>query len=250
MKKLNLLALIAAASLTFYSCDRQEIEEIEEIGITEELSFTSNSAIESLQTIDDLRNAGVAVSRGLANAVNNDLQRLLDAAELSTTRRGRRTLRIQRFRRGQIRELQRIAAQLEDLVIADPDPVDPVDPIDPVEPGVILQISDLNLSSDAQLALSFRGASTGSVTNAINRTVTSVSTNAVGLFSLAADGRIINQNGQLRTRDQFEQQVLDGFRRLFTRTARNRVRNFDAVVEEFRPLAANATDNLLFLLNN
>jgi len=256
MKKPLLLSGIVLLSLaTLFSC-QNDTEITEEIGTTEALSIEKNfndvPGLDTLESINDLRNAGVAVSNSLARRVNNSLPALLNAADLSTSRRGRRTLRNQRFRRFQIRELQRIAAQIENLVIVVDDPVDP-DPApapDPVEPGVILQIADLNLSADAELALSFRGAATGSVRNAIDRTVTSVSTNAVGLFSLADDGRVINQNGQLRTRDQFEQQILDGFRRRFTRTARNSVRDFDAVVEEFRPLAANATNNLFFLLNN
>jgi len=261
MKNLIYTALIAVFALgTITSCEKDVILD-EEIEIADDASFARGSVTQknstAFETIDDLRAAGIRVSRSLQNAVNNNVQTLLDAAALSTTRNGRRTLRRRGFGRRLINQLRRIAAELENLETEEPTP-DPVpdptpdptpDPV-PTDPGVILQIADLNLSADAQRILSFGSAEVGSGRDAIDRTVTSVSTNSIGLFSLANDGRIINQNGRLRTRNQFEQDILDGFRRRFGSTARNSVPNFNATLEEFRPLAANATDNLLALLNN
>jgi len=253
MKNLIYTALIAVFVLgTITSCEKDVIL-TEEIEIADDASSVNGSiALRSslaFETINDLRAAGIRVSRSLQNAVNNNVQTLLDAATLSTTRNGRRTLRRRGFGRRLINQLRRIATEVENLQTEDPNPDPSPDPV-PTEPGVILQIADLNLSANAQRILSFGSAEVGSVSDAIDRTVTSVSTNSIGLFSLARDGRIIDQNGRLKTRNQFEQDILDGFRRRFGSTARNSVPNFNATIEEFRPLAVNATNNLLFLLNN
>ena len=87
-------------------------------------------------------------------------------------------------------------------------------------------------------------------TDNINNTVVSVSTNAANLFSVAGDGLIFNQNGVVRNRAEFEQQIMDGFRSRFNIAAQNSVSDFEAVLEEFRPLAVNAADNLFALLFN
>ena len=154
-------------------------------------------------------------------------------------RRGRRRLLRQGLTSRDIQIIRRIAREFQALAdglnqgdggdgsTGDDSPV--------FDPGVILQIADLNLSADAELALSFNSPVVGSTRNAIDRTVVSVSTNAVNLFGAAADGRIINHIGVLRTRDEFEQQILDGFRARFNSPAQNSVDDYDAVQEEVRP---------------
>jgi len=120
MRKLNLMALVAVLSLSFFSCDREEIVEFEQFETEQTLTAQTRSVTDMFQTIDDLRAAGVSVSRRLDNRVNNDLQTLLNAAELSTTRAGRRQLRRQGFNGRLIRQLRRIASQIEALEAADP----------------------------------------------------------------------------------------------------------------------------------
>jgi len=265
MRKSKLFGLLVATLFMFTSCEKESLDIDQDYSQIESIEGDYANGQAGIRTpglpttIDELRDAGINVSPRIASIVNNDLDALLAAAALSANpnRPNRRALRQLGFRGRQIRNvLPRINRQFLDLVasLENPDENPDENPApgpDPVDPGVILQLEDLNLSADANLALSFGSAQTGSITDAINNTIVSVSTNSFGLFSKADDGvRIINQNGLLRTRVQFEQQILDGIRFRFGSTAQNSVSDFDAVVEEFRPLAANAADNLFFLLCN
>jgi len=64
MRKLNLLALIAMLFLSF-SCEREELIEIEEIGTVEDTAIVLRTVTDDFQTIDDLRAAGIPVSNRL-----------------------------------------------------------------------------------------------------------------------------------------------------------------------------------------
>jgi len=109
MRKLNLVALLFATMFFFTACEKESLEienESFDIESYEGLSAGVRTSTANLPTtIDELRDAGVAVSNNIANIVNNDLNTLLDAAALSAnlTRQNRRALRRQGFRGGQIR---------------------------------------------------------------------------------------------------------------------------------------------------
>jgi len=109
-------------------------------------------------------------------------------------------------------------------------------------PGQILTVGDLNLSAAAQGALSSGSPVLGFPEPRINSLVQSVSTNAQGLFSLAEDGRIIDQNGQLQTEASLAENIQFSI---------NRILRFpsDSVRAEFSPLSANAAANLVATLN-
>lgn len=109
-------------------------------------------------------------------------------------------------------------------------------------PDRILQVADLDLSAAAQDELLTRRKPFGNTTRSIDRLVTSVSNNAVGLFSLAEDGRIINQNGQLVTVSELADSVS------FSINQRLGFPSQD-IRDEFRPLADNAAANLFATLN-
>jgi len=147
MKKLNLFALLFATVFMFTACEKESFE-IDENPLEVE-NFeegTANIRTSGLPTtIQDLRDAGIAVSNNIANIVNNDLTALLDAAALSAnpTRANRRTLRQLGFRGGQIRnQLPRINNEYLALVASlqnqdpDPDPNQDPDPTQNPDPGV------------------------------------------------------------------------------------------------------------------
>jgi len=243
-------------SITLSSCEKDEFIPGESVEEAQELTFDAKSTNSLPNTIRQLRDFDTRVPRRIVQFFNNDLDALLAAAEQAQTRRGRRSLRRQGLSNRDIQIILRIADEYQVLLDSSGqddggDGTPPADDSPVVNPGVILQISDLNLSADAQLALSFGNpVSSETTTEVIDRTIVSVSTNAANLYSVAGEGLIFNQNGIVITRDELEEQILAGLRPRFNIEARNSVSDFEAVLEEFRPLAANAADNLFALLFN
>lgn len=136
--------------------------------------------------------------------------------------------------------IERLQARLGNAPAPAPEPEPQPEP--QPAPDRILRVGDLNLSPAAQAELTSGPSVFGNLTRNINRLVESVSTNRVGVFSLADDGRIIDQNGQLTTRED----VIDG-----VSFEINRRIGFPSqdIRDEFRPLAVNAVDNLIATLN-
>jgi len=278
MKKIGLTAIgFATVLLSFTSCekDNSEVTSAAEASTAEEtrapLSVDPTELVSAKtldgkpQSIQELRERGVSVSQGLADYVGN-LANLLWAANKSINQGNQLVFRYGFFR-SEVRELRIIKAGYDALSAAPapepepdptPDPVDPDPTPTPAPPaGVVLTVADLNLSAAAQGSL---GGSPvlGTDESQINSLVAFVSSNGAvnttpfgpgepspNAYKNAGNGNIIDQNGVVLSPDALVNSLLNGLGGISS------ILDFpgDAIVEEFRPLALNAVNNLVTLLN-
>lgn len=218
-----LLALTTVFSLTYVStASAQSVDE------TQATITRLENQVDRLETQAADQQARADVLEARADATNN--QRRADRLE-------RRAAQLDASAEAKLARVVRIQARIAQLQAT----LDNA-PAPAPAPGDILRVQDLNLSAAAQDALTTSVRPFGDPTTSINRLVASVSTNSRGLFSLADDGRIINQNGRLVTEAQLADSLVVSFSERLSFPG-------DNIENEFRPLAVNAAANLVTTLN-